>query len=143
MNSQTNMAVGTISQQIIFTKSWKYVLQMHRFDGFNSSLVLFTQYWCHLPFVWFTFLTFHIGLEFLHVYLSVFWTLPVKWFNSKTISVRECNKKHWILELKIQHWHRRANSVTQYTIKMQENIIYNMYVPDKFLCISFLDYKTV
>ena len=44
-----------------------------------------------MPFLCFTFPTYHI--QFLCVYLSVYWTLPVKWFNTKTICVRECNKK--------------------------------------------------
>jgi len=53
INSPTIMAVGTISWQIIFSKPWKYVLQTRRFDDSDSSLVLFSQYWCNffaLPF---------------------------------------------------------------------------------------------
>lgn len=108
INSPTIMTVGTISQQIIFSESWKYILQTHRFNGSNSSLVLFTQYRCHLfalPF----------QLIIYSSYVCICLSAEPCLSNDSTRKLcvfGSAIKKHWIHDLKIWHWHKRAHSVT-------------------------------
>lgn len=88
INSPTIMAVGTISQQIIFQNP-ENICFKH-----TNSMILILLWFCSLSTdaICLLYLS-NLSYIVLTCYLSVFWTMPVKWFNSKTISVRECNIK--------------------------------------------------